>query len=166
MSEIFDINPRMLSPAYRTSFRRILFDKDQWGANMIEDINSLDTSEYVDEIGTFTNLVVSFISVDMLQLARTLLSPETSYTLKLLMLLTDIPGIPAEDEPVSGQMLTLWEDLANVFIDDSETFESMFNSETNPVSKAHFESTRNDMFTSVCLIYWEENQVTFERGTS
>lgn len=156
MSEIFDINPRMLSPAYRTSFRRILFDKDQWGANMIEDINSLDTSEYVDEIGTFTNLVVSFILVDMLQLARTLLSPETSYTLKLLMLLTDIPGIPAEDEPVSGQMLTLWEDLANVFIDDSETFESMFNLETNPVSKAHFESTRNDMFTSVCLIYWKK----------
>lgn len=156
MSEVFDINPRMLSPAFRNSFKRILFDKDQWGANMIQDISTLDTSEYVDEISTFTNLVVSFILVDMLQLARSLLTPETSYTLKLLMLLTDIQGIPAEDESVSGQMLTLWEDLANVFIDDADTFESMFNLELHPVSKAHFESARNDLFTSVCLIYWKK----------
>lgn len=156
MAEIFDLNPRILSPASRDRFKRILFDWNQWGANMIADISSGSAADYPDDVSTFTNLVVSFLLVDILQLARSILLPETRATLELLMKLTEASGIPADEDQVSGQMLTFWEDLATVFTDDSETFEALFKLDMNPLPKDVFVTNRNDLFNAVCLIYWQK----------
>lgn len=157
MSEIFDINPRMISADTRNSIRNVLFSQNQWGHNMIADIQSSDlAAEYIDECSVFANLIVTFVLTDIMSLSRKLLSQESQSIVALLVQLTNFPGVPAEDDLVSGQMLAFWEDLANVFIDDAEAFQALFDLETDPIPKDVFESKRNELFTSVCMIYWEK----------
>lgn len=152
--EMVEVNPRMLSVTLRTNLMALLFNEDRWGMHFIRNIVFTQSDEFREDIESFVNFVVAFLQADIMKLSKRLLVPEFQRVLMVLLQLTDIPGTAIEDEGISEVLLTFWEELGCIYVDDEDTFSALF--EDQPEEAARFDRQRNDIFKQVCLVYWRK----------
>lgn len=158
LTEIVEINPSMLKPEYRKIISSILFQQDQWGFNFMNAVIFHDEHryQYSDEINTFVNLIIVYLQIDLLKFAKNILDPENQRTILIIIKLTNTPGTPIEDEPISEMFLSFWEELGSIFVDDSETFDLLFENSSISNFKESFNNEKQRIFDEVCRIYWSK----------
>lgn len=149
--EILEINPHMLNHQLRMFLSLVIFSPEKLGERYLQ-ILMVDSDENCDEINTLVNLMVALLRTDILHFAKTLTTPDTQHIFNVLTSMSNFPGIAIEDETVLDQILSFWEDLANVYIDDEDVFNALY--ENNIDLKQEFENKRNELFEKVCSIYW------------
>lgn len=156
LTEIVEINPSMLKPETKKIITSILFEQNQWGINFINSVifNEENRNLYSDEANNFVNLVIVYLQMDLLKFSKNILDPKYQHIISILIKLTDVPGIPIEDETISELLLAFWEELASIFVDDSETFDVLFESSSIPNFKESFNNEKQKIFDEVCRIYW------------
>lgn len=155
LTEILEINPRMLTPEMKSYLDDLLFQPQNWGAYYIDKIILGESKDmYQEEIESFVNLLITFLQNDILKLSKSIMQESTQYKIKALVTLTNFPGIPIEDESVSDQFLTFWEEFINIYVDDTDTFDAMFSDAPN--DKLNFLAKRNEIINDICSIYWNK----------
>ncbi|EMG51138.1 hypothetical protein G210_5558 [Candida maltosa Xu316] len=152
-TEIVDNIPRMLTP-FKSSIFMLLFG-DRFGVKFINAIlTNQDFREmYSLEIENFVNLVISYLTINMVQITRNILDNDVFNVIQILTTLTDIPGIPTEDENISEQFILFWEELASTFVDDSEVTKSILSDEN---LMGQYNSQRDQIFSQVSQIYFRK----------
>lgn len=158
-TEILEINPRLFNSETRSLLKVKLFGPNDFGSSYIL---SLTSNGFAEEMCTLVSLFVTFLRNDILHLAKTFTSLESQHILRMLVELTGFPGIPIEEENVLDILLSFWEELANVFIDDEEIFIAMYAEDVS--LKLEFESKRNSLFQDVSSLYW--NKIHIPRDES
>lgn len=159
-TEIIEINPRLLNHESRDYLKLRMFGQDEFGPMYIR--NLIDEG-FQEELLSLVNLFIAILRNDILHLAKTVNTDETRHILFMLVELTNAPGIPVEDEQISDLTLEFWEELANVFIDDEDTFDAIFSNRLKE-EKDHFISTRNSIFEEICFIYWNKIHIPSDPG--
>lgn len=155
ITEILEINPRMLTSEMKTYLEALIFDHQNWGSFYIETIILGPVRDvYTEETESFVNLIITFLQNDILKLSKSITDLNVQYKIKTLINLTNFPGTPIEDESVSDQFLAFWEEFINIYIDDMDTFEEMFRN--FPSDKECFLTERDQIINDVCNIYWEK----------
>lgn len=155
VTEILEINPRMLTPEMKSYLDNLLFESQNWGAYYIDTIILGEAREmYLEEIDSFINLLITFLQNDILKLSKSIMHTNVQYKIKTLVSLTNFPGTPIEDESVSDQFLAFWEEFINIYVDDIDTFEAIFLNAPN--DRQSFFSKRDEIINDVCSIYWNK----------
>ncbi|RCK55322.1 hypothetical protein Cantr_03618 [Candida viswanathii] len=154
VTEIIDHIPRILTPFKSTLFL-ILFADDSFGVAFIKNILSdLDFREmYSLEIENFVNLIISYLTLNMVLLTRNILDDVVFNVIQIAVTLTNIPGIPMEDEKVSDQFTAFWEEFTNTFIDDAEALKAISQDDEAIV---RFNSRRDEILKEVAQIYFKK----------
>lgn len=159
ITEILETNPTMLSSFEKKQYlKSLLFEQSKFGDRFVSNIifNEDNFDIYEDEVGNFINLLIMFLLRDMLSLTKHMIEPINQYILRSLIKLTNIPGIPKIDENISEQLLSFWEELFNIFIDDEETIETYYSNDQNIGSKQEFYTLRDHTCNEVCMVYWNK----------
>lgn len=163
--DILETNSVILDVPGLAYLNKLIFEPgnigEQYMTLLAEDGSSYDS---MDEINAYASLLIASVSKGMLKITKNATSTEVQYKLSLLLRLTDFPGIPVEEECVSEQFLTFWEDFISTYVDDSTTYDAFF--ESDPVGKEKFEECRNNIVNRVCLIFWAKCRVPEDLGGS
>lgn len=151
LTEILEGNRRVVSEPYRNTLAHSLFEG--YGIDFIREIiiseNKLD---YEDEITAFVSLIMAYLDLDILKLARDFLSQKNQAVLNVLLELVKIDL--GYDDKVSDQLLNFWEDLANAFFDDDDVL-----MEYHKENYDRFLQERNRLFATVTTIYWSKSVI-------
>ncbi|KAG7663420.1 PDR6 [[Candida] subhashii] len=154
LTEILDNIPRIVTK-FKPTILSILFEETKFGASFINTIllNTEFAEMYSSEIQNFVNLLITYLSLNLVHLSRTVLTEPSGNIIRIIMTLTNFPGNPTEDEKISEQLLAFWEEFANTFIDDAEAIgDIIFNEQT----LAQYNSTRDAIFHEVSQIYFKK----------
>ncbi|KAK6197092.1 member of the karyopherin-beta family [Scheffersomyces amazonensis] len=148
LSQILEDYPKILNP-YKPLLTQVLFEPDQFGVKFSRAIlNNKELMEiYQQEIENFADLIIAYLNLNILYLARNLSNPQVLQILEMAVSLTDFPGNPIEDEKLSDQFLIFWEEFISTFIDDGEIMKN-----TNPTLQA-------EILINVGIIYWRKCHV-------
>ena len=154
MTEIIDHIPRVLTPFKSTIFL-LLFANNSFGVNFIKIVlNDSDFREmYSLEIENFVNLVISYLTLNLVLITRNILDDKVFNVLQIAISLTNTPGIAIEDEKTSDQFILFWEEFTNTFIDDGEAMKAIFQDEATVL---RFNSRRDEVLNQVALIYFKK----------
>lgn len=163
--DVLETNSVILDAASFAYLNKLIFEPgnigEQYMALLTPGGNSYDN---MDEINTYASLLIASVSKDMLKITKNITNAEVQYKLGLFLRLTDFPGIPVEEEYVSEQFLTFWEDFISTYVDDSTTYDAFF--ESDPIGKEKFEECRNDIVDKACLVLWAKCRLPEDMGSS
>lgn len=142
LSEVIELNIRMLTP-FKTIVSSILFDHDQFGLIFIQQILYTDKyEEYASEVDNFINLIISYLSFNMVHITRNLNSDSIYRIINLALELTNYPATPILEERISEQFLSFWEEFVNVYIDENFTDVTRRDEILNRLSVIYYNKTR------------------------
>lgn len=151
LTEILEGNRAVISEPYRNTLAHNLFEG--FGIDFIKQIIlSDDKQDYEEEITAFVSLVMAYLDLDILKLARDFLSPQNQVILNILLELVKIDL--GYNDRVSDQLLKFWEDLANVFFGDDEVLRNY-----HEVNYSGFVRERNNLFAKLTTIYWSKSVI-------
>ena len=108
---------------------------------------------YSLEIENFVNLVISYLTLNLVLITRNILDDEVFNVLQIAISLTNTPGIAIEDEKTSDQFILFWEEFTNTFIDDGEAMKAIFQDEATVL---RFNSRRDEVLNQVAQIYFKK----------
>ncbi|CUM65610.1 uncharacterized protein PRCAT00003258001 [Priceomyces carsonii] len=153
-TEILDVNPGQLNSKYKEELQHLLFKS--FGIDFINFIifNDELREEYSEDIECFTNLIISYLTLNMLKLSRHIMDHDVQEMIDVLLRLSDYPGVPVVDESISEHFLTFWEELASNYSDNWQYFETTLHDD-----KERFIIIRNEILARVGVIYWKKIQL-------
>ncbi|CAK9440425.1 uncharacterized protein LODBEIA_P45250 [Lodderomyces beijingensis] len=163
LTEFMDNIPRVLNP-FKGPINRILFADNEFGYQFLNAVftKKNDTEgliimeEHQSEVDNMVNMIVTYLTLNLVQITRSLLKDETFKLLQTAIVLTNAPGTPTADENISSQFLNFWDDFANTLIDDADAIEEIL-AEAETTRMAYNER-RDSILMEVAVVYFQKIQ--------
>lgn len=154
-NEILDLNPNLLTHEQKQDLYATVLGV--WGSEFIDTVVFGDQNEdFEEEIAAYIDLVLNILQLNSIRLSKTILDSGTQNILQLALRLTAVDGVPLIDDHISERMLLFWEELANVYQDSSDVFETLFESQQDAQFQVLFEAERRRIFDTVARLYWRK----------
>ncbi|EGW33589.1 uncharacterized protein SPAPADRAFT_71412 [Spathaspora passalidarum NRRL Y-27907] len=158
LAEFLENIPRLVN-TFKQHISELLFNETKFGMKFVDLIftNNEFAELYSSEIENFVNLVIAYLSINLVYISRNILNDSISNILKVVIKLSDFPGVPIEDEKVSEQLIPFWQDLADTFIDDADAISDIiFDKDTLD----RFNNQKIAIFSEISQIYFKKAQIT------
>ncbi|RKP31946.1 hypothetical protein METBISCDRAFT_12921, partial [Metschnikowia bicuspidata] len=168
LGDIFETNPRLLTPDEKLAILHLLFDPEAWGMRFIREILlSEKRRDHEEKANAYVDLALAVLQYNMIKISKSLLEIATQNIIRTALLLTSSDDALFVDDPASERMLEFWEELTNVHVNSVELFDTLFELKNNPVFRALFEEQPLLMLKQVCRIYWKKIHIpSFAEYTS
>ncbi|ODV82929.1 hypothetical protein CANARDRAFT_239263 [[Candida] arabinofermentans NRRL YB-2248] len=168
VTEAIEINHTFIKIEQRLQLDSIIFGN--WG---LQYINYISNNQDFESAEKFTRLIIAFLNVDMLKLAKLLITDENDFKFEFLLNLTGFQGLPLEEEVVSQDMIDFWNEFAYSFTTDLSVLKSSLklNDDDDDDNDDNEENeSKNDglrkldlkaqhLFERVILTYWNKIHV-------
>lgn len=153
-TELLETNPGLVTHTHKQQLYACVFDG--WGRRFAQQVVLTPARhEHAELVAAYIELVLAALLLNAVRLARGLLLPPVRATLQLVLALTQIDGVPVEDEAVSERLLTFWEELANVYVDLADADALVLDGE----EAAAFDAEKASVFAAVAHTYWRKLHV-------
>lgn len=154
LAEFVDHIARALTP-FKATLMDIFFGGEKFGMQMLNTIFSdQDLMEtYGSEVDNYINLIIGYLELNIIQLTRNILHPDTAKIVQTAISLTNAPGLPIVEENISFQMISFWDEFANTLIDDADVLKEAF-----PTLVAENKQRSKDILMEVAIVYFKKIQ--------
>lgn len=152
LTELLETNPTMLNP-FKSQLSAIFFDTTQFGYLFINFfvMDKENYECYSTEIENFVNLLIAYLNTNIIHMSRNIMNDDVRHLLEILFTLSSYPGHPILEEKISEQLLLFWEELVNIYVDDSEVLESILKDRL-----PEFKIKRDELLLRISSIYWQK----------
>ncbi|KAI5957482.1 PDR6 [Candida theae] len=154
LAEFVDHIARALNP-FKATLMDIFFGSEKFGMQMLNTIFAdKDLMEtYRLEVDNYINLVINYLELNIIQLTRNILHPDTARIIQTVIALTNAPGQPIVEENISFQLISFWDEFSNTLIDDADVLKEAF-----PTLVAENKKKSNEILMEVAVSYFQKIQ--------
>ncbi|KAG7711420.1 hypothetical protein KL950_000062 [Ogataea haglerorum] len=152
LSEALETNATFFNSQLKADLLSILF-----GEVGLQYVNYFSSQQDEKSVADFARLIIAFLDTDLNALVLKLTNDENEYIFDFLLVLTDYPGIPIEEESVSRELADFWLRFADYCICEDTTLQTLLHDK--PGGHEALSEKIRALFEKVTQIYWKKAHV-------
>ncbi|KAG7862749.1 hypothetical protein KL939_000068 [Ogataea angusta] len=152
LSEALETNATFFNSHLKADLLSMLF-----GEVGVQYVRYFSSQQDEKSVADFARLIIAFLDTDLNALVLKLNDDENAYIFDFLVVLTDYPGIPIDEESVSREFADFWLRFADYCICEDTTLQTLLNDK--PGGHEVLSEKIRALFERVTQIYWKKAHV-------
>ncbi|KAH3664525.1 hypothetical protein OGATHE_003340 [Ogataea polymorpha] len=152
LSEALETNPSFFNSQLKADLLSMLF-----GDVGVQYVRHFSSQQDEKSVADFARLIIAFLDTDLKSLLLKLNDDENAYIFDFLIVLTNYPGTPIEEESVSREFADFWLRFADYCICEDTTLQTLLNDK--PGGHQALSERIKALFERVTQIYWNKAHV-------